>query len=180
MELSKIGVIILLVVGVIVAFAMLPSIADSQAKMTKLMVVNNETQDLTHCFAVGTQGQVNESNPLCNVTIANAATSTDWRFKGCPISSLSMTNTNGTVITLSTSYTFNSTTGLVSYLNTTQTNSSALSGSINKTLLTYSFCDPGYVTESSGRSIAGLITLFAVLAIVAFAIWGLGRNSDWW
>lgn len=158
-----VGQAVLLVVGVIFAIAMLGAIINSQHQMTGKMDVNGETLDISNAVLVG--GTINTTYQF-NVTNEN----TGWKLSEsqCAISGFVIGNGSDN-FTVTTDYVFSTTYGNLTLKDTTTMN---LSGT-NTTYLYYEYCDDGYNKDSSSRSIAGLISLFAVLAIVAFVTFGI-------
>lgn len=181
-ELGKaitVGSLLVLAIGVIVVLAILPEIASKQTLMTsKLDYVNESSGTLSgtvtgvgECFAVGVAREVNTSSPNCNKTLSLTPAVTDWQRTNCPLSDLVVKLTNGTQLTENTDYIFYATSGIVAYQNTTLMNSTEMNQTYNVTYATYKYCDDGYISDSAGRSVAGLILIFTALALVAFAIY---------
>ncbi len=164
------GLVFTLSKGIIIAEVLLPTIANKQGLMTIKMTYVNDTEVLTSCYAKGKAGQVNTSNPSCNLTLTEVPDS--WKVNNCPLASLTIKNSTGVALTVNTDYTFSASTGVVSYLNDSNvTASTGIGAASNTTYATYSFCDDGYIISGSARSITKLILIFAGLAMLAFAIY---------
>jgi hypothetical protein len=166
------GGVVLIFIGIIVAFALIGAIASVQNQVTTLQSTTGESTDLsaTSCF-IPALGHVNVSNSLCNLTADYWYPSGDWRASESQCYLSSATVGNGTVTyTANTDYRLFEEEGVVQLLNTTTT-TNATSG--NNAVLAYSFCDEGYNKDGGSRSMAGLWTLFAALAIVAFVLLGI-------
>jgi len=161
----SLGMIVLLVVGVVVVLALMPTIINEQYKMTNKLSVDDETTNLTTegCYTAG--GQVNESDSDCNITVDAWYPSGDWRLSegSCDLSSVTVTNGTGTELTASTDYNLHADEGLVEMLNTSDTESTNI-------LVDYDYCDEGYNKDSGSRGMASVISLFAALALLAFVM----------
>lgn len=172
------GNLILIFMGVIVVTALLGQIFATQSSLTDKQPTRNETRTLTSCYETS-QGQVATNNSNCNYTVRSSPsgwfTGTDTQ---CALTSFSVTDRNGTVLVLNTDYTVNLSSGVVSYLNTTQTNSSSLGKKFNTTLISYNYCMEGYNGDSSSRSIAGLIGLLSIIGFVIVVI-GWSKLEEW-
>lgn len=164
-----VGSLFVLFLGVVVVLSLFPEIASSQHQLTNKLPYVNDNDVLTDCYAPGINGTVNTSNSNCNKTLTQYQT--DWRVTGCPLSSLVITNASGTLLILDTDYSVDLTYGIVSYKNTSKTSLKGLGSTLNMTNASYDFCTSGYITDSAGRSVAGLIGIFTALALVAFAIY---------
>lgn len=150
---------------VVITVALIGSLSTQTNLNTELTKVTDEPYNLTalSCYTAG--GQVNQTNSNCNVTVTNAPTG--WKQTDCVLTSLSITNNTGTALTLNTDYKVNTATGLIQFLNTTDTDSTSL-GQVAK--VDYSYCGDGYVTSSWGRSVLGVnIGLLAVAILLAIA-----------
>ena len=154
--------IVLLVIGIIVALALIPQIFSSQSQMTNKVVVSNEIISATSAFL---GAQLNASvnlGPVANVP-------TGWKITKCPLSNIVVTNATGSVLTVTTDYTLSPTTGVLNLKNTTTTQL-AFKGVNNNTLVDYSYCLDGYNTDSGSRGIAQIIGIMTVLSLVVFVI----------
>lgn len=168
---GQIGVIgiVTLFVGIIFCLALLTPIFDTQSQMTTKQVVSDESNLLSSCYTGDLQ--VNESNSACNITLANAPTGWKLTEGQCALGSVVVTNsTGGLVLEEGTDYNLFAQTGVLQFLNTTDT--TELAGNI--TLSDYNYCADGYNTDSGSRSVAALIGLFAVLALLGFVLDRMG------
>lgn len=172
---TSFGTIILLFIGIIVAIALLGSIINTQSLATSLQPSVNETSNLQTLGCLTSIGEVNESNSACNITISNWVAD-DWRSgeSQCSISSVVIANATGVALTVDVDYSVTAGSGLIQMLNTSDTINSTNGNSI---LTSYNYCDIGYNKDSSARSIAGLWSLFAILALVGFV--AIGLKSEW-
>lgn len=155
-----------LVVFVLIALAFLNVTANGVSRSTKLSVTNNETTSLTSCYT--TAGQVNESNPACNIIVDNWYPAGDWRIgeSACALSTVSVKNDTGTALTAGTDYKIYPSSGKIQLLNTTTTANSSTTLSNNEVGLYYSTCPSGYMTSSGDRSIFSLVNLLLIILIV--------------
>jgi len=163
-----VGAIVILMMGIFAGLAIFGEVVDQQSKLTDLQTVADETTNLTavSCYTAG--GEVNESSANCNITVDNWYPAGDWRASEsqCYISSVTVSNATGTALTLSTDYTVDSDAGVITMLNTTDTNQTGLGENV---LVDYSYCAEGYNKDSGSRGIARTISLFAAMALLAFA-----------
>jgi len=167
----NLGVIILLAVGVIFSLAIMDEIINTQSELTNKLTVTDETTNLqTSCLS--DIGEVNQSNTNCNITVDNWYDSGDWKESEsqCYLAGVTVTNSSADALTVNTDYLIDSDAGVIAMLNTSDTINSTMGNSI---LVDYNYCGEGYNKDSSSRSIAGLFTLFAALAILAFATIGI-------
>lgn len=163
------GMIVILVMGIIVALALIPEIFNQQAVQTTKINVADEVVDIGDALL---GDQLNASVDLGPVT----SYPTGWKVTGCPLENIVVTNATGSALTVTTDYTLSTTTGILNLKNTTTTQAS-FKATNNNSLIDYTYCPDGYNTDGGSRSIAGLIGLFAVLSLVAFVI-GYGVK-DW-
>lgn len=162
---ANVGIIIILLMGIIVGLVLLNAIFNGQASMTNKVTSTNEVVSVASA-KIGVTNNFNSTIKL--PAVSNAYAVTDWQYKSCPLTNVVVTNASGTALTVTTDYTFNTTTGVMSIVNTTTTYNAFLGN--NNSLVDYTYCADGYVKDGSSRSIAGLIGLFGALALVAFVI----------
>jgi len=157
------GVIIL----VLVALALITSVANTKSTQTDLSTVSNEQSNLMTlgCYEAG---QVNESNSACNITVTNWYDSDDWRASNaqCYLTSVSVTNDTATALTLDTDYHLFSDTGIIQLLNTTDTSNASATLLNNIVEIDYSYCESGYLTNSGDRGLANLWVTMMVLVLL--------------
>lgn len=151
------------IIMILVGLALITSVADTKATQTDLLSVLDEQTNLVTvgCY-VG--GQVNESDPDCNITVSNWYPAGDWRASEsqCYLSSVVVSDDTGTALTLDTDYYLYSDTGVIQLLNTTATTSLPN----NLVEVDYEYCGEGYLTSSGDRSLASLWTTMMVLALI--------------
>ena len=161
--------VIMLFVVIIIALAFLGIIANSQAKISDKLVVTNESDSLSSCYAVGyLTTQINESNSACNITLTNAQT--DWRASDtqCALGNVVITNSTGSVLVSATDYNMFTQTGVIQFLNTTDTESTLMAGNIS--LTSYNFCDAGYLQNASDRALIKLIVTLLVIVLLVTVV----------
>jgi len=165
-EIPKIGMIIMIAVGVIFAVALLVPIANTTNQMTSKQAVSNQSVST----ATGYLGD-NQVNESINYTIYTQST---WKVSECPLTSVVLRNGAGTALVDATDYTLDEANGRFSLLNTTKT---VPATALNLTYVDYSHCADGYNTNGGSRSIANLVVIFGALAIFAFVI--VGIKGEW-
>lgn len=149
------GPIIMMFIAIIVAIALIVPIFNSQTDLTTKRVATDEVLDISG--AVLTGGTINESFVL---TLTNAPTG--WQAVNCPIESFVLGNATDD-FTVTTDYVVNLSSGTLTLMDTEAVNSS--NANTNDSLADYVWCADGYNTEGGARGIAGIIGLFAVLAL---------------
>ena len=153
---AAVGGFILMFIGVIVALSLLGSGGISDGVTTVTQTVTNYNQTFT-AGAVG-----------ANVTL-----------NGQAASSLVYTNATNTTQTVDagnfTVTNYVSTSGVPRAILQTNANSVFAGRSVN---ITYVYEPVGYARDSGTRSIAGLITIFAALAVVAFVLVYVYKYTD--
>ncbi len=153
---GAVGVIILMAVMIIVSLAFIPSIFSSQATLTQTQNSGNVTFTLP----------------------ANAASS-QLTMCGQKAVSIAVTNITDGVTVPATNYTTSSvvsTTQGVLVAQITTTASSYASLPVN---VSCNFEPMGYIEDTGGRAIAGIIGLFSVLAILAGCVFYWAKNNGW-
>lgn len=160
---KKLGVMFALVVGVLVVFAMIPTIADKTDQMRSKYSVVNETINLAPLRNSGNAG-FNES---LNLSVAEDV---EWPNL-CPHSNFVLYNQSNATMTSGTDYTFTGSTGKLTILDSDDMNSTGGVANENYTYVDYTYCQEGYIVDSAGRTMARLILIFAGLAIVIWVVY---------
>ncbi len=172
------GGIVMIFIGIIVALALVGPIFNAQGQMTKLLPVTGQSTNLATSCMVNLVGDidfsVNESVAACNITASAWYPVGDWRRleSQCYISSVTVRNAT-LDFTVDTDYEVFADQGIIRMLNTSGTQT----GYANTTIIDYSYCGEGYNKDSSSRTIATLIGLFAVLALMAFSLEWMGVTN---
>lgn len=172
---STMKVLITAFVVLILAIAFLSSISDQTNNAITKTIVTDETTDLSTTGCLTGDGQVNESNSLCNITVVNYPTS--WKIEDCPIASVVVSN-DTTALTVDTDYVVFASSGVIQLLNTTETENATIGNSV---LIDYTYCPDNYVNTSWGRSILGTnvgLYAIAILAVIIAAVYLLLGRKD--
>lgn len=144
------GMIIILAVGLMIAFAFLPTIASNQAAITN------------------TQSIVNES-----LSAAQFVDGVNYALLGHDVTGFTMINGSSGALYNSGNYTITSrviqSDGLIKDIVTPTATSRANATAVK---VSYTYSPDGYIDDGAARSVTQLILLFVVLGIVVFAIWG--------
>lgn len=156
------GGIMTLFIIMIVALALIPAIFNTQTELTNKVTVSNESIDITSLR--NATGRI--INIIVNTTVASGNIPTGWRTTECPITSFVLRNQTGNTLTENTDYVFTGSNGKLALKNTGAVNTSG----INTTYADYTYCMEGYNKDGSSRSIAGLIGLFSVIALIGAVI----------
>ena len=168
---ASLGVIIISFIAIIVCLAMLGEVMNTQSQLTDKQSVFNESIDISSGRDL-TAGNNEVNTSASNFTVSNTPKN-DWRHNSsaCGISNVIFGNQTEN-FTLTTDYLIYDQEGVIFVKNTTET-----VGSTNDTFVFYDFCFAGYNTDAGSRSIAGLFTLFAALALIG---WVIAYGSKEW
>jgi hypothetical protein len=161
----NVGQIVILVMGIIAVLALMGEIFIQQNVMTQKAVVTNEAISIAPARLAA--GAINTTYPF---RVTNYPTG--WKIGDCPISGVTYGNAS-VDYTVTTDYTFNATTGVLLLKNTLKVNNTLT----NSTNIDYLYCRDGYNKDTGSRSIAGMIGIFAALALLAYVIQS-GKISD--
>lgn len=155
------GGIVMVIMVIFVCLAIANEVFNQQNVMTDKQNVINETLSVASARAT-TAGNINETAGN-NFTIGTVYPTGDWRYNDCKITMTTVNN--GTLdLTANTDYRFNDNNSRLTFYNTTNT----VGWTLNTSYLTYTFCEEGYNKDGGSRSIAGLIGLFAVIALLVW------------
>jgi hypothetical protein len=158
------GGIIMIFIAIIVGLTLIVPIFDTQTDLTTKRTVTNEPVSISAWR--NNSADINITKPF---TITNAPTG--WKSEDCPLESVVYGNaTNNYVLT--TDYTFTASTGVFYSKNTSNVKAGG-----NATFVDYIYCADGYNKDGASRSIAGLIGLFAALALLAAIL--VGIKTEW-
>jgi len=136
------------IILVLIALAFITSVANTKSTQTDLLSVSDEQFNLQTLDCYTDDGEVNESNSACNLTVSNWYSAGDWRLSESPcyLSSVAVTNDTGTALT--------------------ETSNSSDTLSDNVVESDYSYCDSGYLTSSGDRGLANLWTTMMILVLI--------------
>lgn len=155
-ELNKLGTIIVLAMIILIGLSFTISVANTKQLSTEKINLVNEAISIS--MARDNSADINTTYPF---TITNYPTG--WKTTDCPISSVTYGNATNDY-TLTTDYTFTASTGVLLLKNT-----SAVKTGGNATLIDYTYCDDGYMTNSGDRSLAGLWTTLMIMVLLITA-----------
>ena len=160
------------IITILVALALITSVANTKASQTDLLDVSDEQENLQTIGCYTDDGQVNESNPACNITVDAWYSAGDWRLNEpqCYLSSVVVSNDTGTALTEDTDYILYSSIGTIQLLNTTTTANSSDTLADNLVEIDYSYCGEGYLTNSGDRSLANLWTVMMIIVLLGSII----------
>ena len=152
------GKLILAFVTLLLGVILVGTIATEGLLRTDKLNIDDEAVDITSLRI--DNNNINES---LTVAVTNAPTS--WKSEDCPLTNVVYGNASED-FTVTTDYTLDATTGVLTLLNTTAVNTSP-----NETLIDYTYCPDDYVTLSWGRTaITVTYGLFAIRAL-GIALW---------
>lgn len=156
------------IILVLIALAFITSVANTKSTQTDLLSVSDEQFNLQTLDCYTDDGEVNESNSACNLTVSNWYSAGDWRLSESPcyLSSVAVTNDTGTALIKDVDYVLYSSIGTIQLLNTTDTSNSSDTLSDNVVESDYSYCDSGYLTSSGDRGLANLWTTMMILVLI--------------
>ena len=159
-----VGTLIIMFIGIVIAFAFLQAIFNQQSILTNKQPIANEIISISSVRnGSGTTCNIN-STPTISIAKAGKAAS------DCSIENFVLTNYTKTYTFVSgTDYNLNTATGKLTFYNTTAA-STAQGCNLNSTYASYNYCEEGYNKDSSSRTVAGLIGLFATLILLAYLL----------
>ena len=164
-------------IGVLLAVALIGTLADTSNTATSKLTASDESYNLTGigCYQGGQVNGTADAN--CNITVTYAPTG--WEQEDCPLTSVVVTNSTGTALTLDTDYYLFPSTGIVQMLNTTDTDVGSMGDDV---LIDYSYCGDGYLNSSWGRTIldtnVGMFAIAILIIAIAAAYVLLGKKGD--
>lgn len=162
------GFYIMAFITIIVGVALMNQVINEQYKLTDKLSVVDEVVSVAAAKNATTN---NFNNSIGLTAVAKAPETTDWQYNNCPLSGVVVTNASGTELTVTTDYTFNTTTGVLSMEDNSDT--VAAFAENNNSLIDYNYCDDGYNTGSGSRGVARLFTLFMAMGIAFVAYAGM-------
>lgn len=165
---TGLGTIFMIFIVLIIGIALIVPIFNTQNQLTDKQSTSNQSVSVVTAFVSG--NEVNESK---NFTIFSQS---EWKIQSCPLTSVAIRNGAGTTLVADTDYTLYSNNGVFSLLNTTDT---VPETGLNQTYVDYTYCADGYNNSSSSRGIAGLIGLFAALALLGAVFVGVKGLLDY-
>jgi hypothetical protein len=170
----NVGLIIMIAVGIIFAAVIIQQIAINEGTATDLLRSVNESHTLTNCLLNNSElYQVNETKTGCNVTIDRISghpNTNEWDNNSCSLTTVVVRANSTTNATEDTDYVLWKDTGVIKLKNTTYWSNAANS---NRTYVDYYFCGVGYNKDAGARSMAGMWTIFAIIALIAFVLAGV-------
>ena len=149
----NIGTIILLIMGIIVGLVIIQAIFVPQAVMTTTYTTTNGSVTLG---AVGTWVDITGQNLLGSVLVNN-------KTHSGTAGTVSGTSDTGDV-NVSAAERISTTTGTLR-VQIVANNATWANKKVN---VTYTYGDEGYINDSGGRSIAGIIGLMTIIALIIF------------
>jgi len=167
MELTNVNKLFVGFVSLIIGIVLITSIATGTIAVTEKSIVYDEAFDLV-TLGCSNESAFNNTNALCNLTVAHAPVAGTWQKTDCPISSVVITNTSaGTYAawTSGTDYILFDSSGLIQMVNTTATSIYA-----NDTYVTYDYCGNTYLNQSWARTILNMVAGFFALAVMGIGI----------
>jgi len=172
---NAVGKLVFAFVALILGLALAANAATMVLGVTEKSNIADESIDLNDgCY--DTDGKVQNADPACDYTLAQAPTS--WKVLECPLTSVVVTNKTGTALTLTTDYTVDASTGIISFLDTAATNTTHLGD--NTTLVDYTYCADDYMNLAWGRTAMTTSIGFFALALLMVALalfWSVAKET---
>lgn len=160
---ASFGNILIGFLGIMVVFALLPTIATNQAVLNTKNSAVDDPIDISS--AVINPGSINAS---VTFTLTNAPTGWKLTDSDCAISDYTFSNSTSD-FTETTDYVITASAGTFTLKNTTSTLTMVVDD--NTTYVDYDYCADGYIGDSGARGVSGLILIFASLGILGFSVW---------
>jgi len=162
MEKDSLPMLLAAFVALIVGISLIGVIAAQGNAVTDLTPVGSESVDFSSTKTIAGNNTINSS---IDITLTNAPTG--WKITGCPITGLTLANESGTLLTITTDYTFTASTGVINFENTDIVNRTT---STNISTANYNYCGDDYLNQGWSRTIIDLIPGFFALALMAVGI----------
>lgn len=159
MSLGSTSKLVLAFVTLIIGAVLIGSIATNGLAVTDKKSVSDEAIDIS--TARDANGDINTS---VTFTITSDNVPLSWQAADCPLSSIVYGNSS-TDYTVTTDYTFATTTGVLTLVNST----AVIEGG-NSTLIDYIHCGDDYMNLSWGRTLINLIAGFFAIAILLVSV----------
>ena len=151
-------------VTLILGLSFVVTIADTGDNVTSKLVSSPQTFTILYLDGVN----VNTTARYYPTVATQAITGIQQDIDGCTVSdvmtSSAIANASGTALTLTTDYVANSA-GYLTFQNTT-----AVRGTTNTTVGTFTYCGNDYLAQGWTRSIINLIPGFFALALLVFSV----------
>jgi hypothetical protein len=160
MALNVSGKLILAFFTLILGVVLIGSIASNSLAVTDKQWVTDESVDISTARIYGAENNINVS-----VTFALANPPTSWKRLDCPIEDFVLSNSS-TDFTVTTDYTLNTGTGVITLVNSTN----FLNSPENTSLIDYRYCGDDYMNSSWGRTVLLLLAGFFALAILGASV----------
>ena len=160
MEKSSVTMLIGAFVALMIGVSLVGVVATQGNEITNTITISGEEIDYTS--AVQDNGTINSS---VEFSINSDNIPDGWRINECPISSFDLYNSSSS-LTLTTDYTFDTVTGVITFENSGNVNGTAT----NVTTATYVYCGKEYLTQGWNRTIINLVPGFFALALMGVGV----------
>lgn len=166
-SLSVSGKLVAAFVTILLGVILISTIAGEALDKTDKNVAVNEVKSLAALYV---SGKINETATGNNFLVTNAPTG--WKSTDCPLTSVSITNSTGSALTVTTDYVVTASTGSVLIKNTAATNITNFNsgGATNDSLITYTYCPDNYMNLGWGRTLLLLVSGFFAIAILLVGV----------
>jgi len=176
--------LVLAFITLLIGVVLIGSIATEQENRVNKIEITDETHDLESIYYVISTGEVNETGTQNEITVTNYPTG--WKSQDCQLTNVEVKNSTGTALTVTTDYTVDASTGIISILNTTATTTETFGGNIGKdntSLISYDYCPDDYMSLGWGRTILKLPAGFFAIAILLSSVglfFSVGKDYGVW
>ena len=150
---------ITLLIGVV----LIGTLASEGLDKTDKNVITDESISIAGAYA-NTTIPVNHGQTF---TVTNNPTT--WKITDCPLTSVVLTNSSGTVFTDGTDYDIDETTGIFNLYDTVKVNITFIDGD-NLTYVDYTYCGDDYMNLSWGRTGINLVAGFFALGLLIASV----------
>lgn len=161
--------ILTLFITLLIGLTFLPAIANTQNLITQKQTIRNESVNIgTSRNSTG----INDTNAISNFTLVQAPTGWELTSTDCDVDLVYFGN--GTAnFSSGTDFDLYKVNGTLHIKNT-----ASMGNTSNTTYISYTFCDNGYIDDSTTRDLTGLWTLFLIVALIIAAAYWL-KDADW-
>jgi len=112
----------------------------------------------------GTAGAAYDVNETINTTLGQPPIG--WKLNDCLLSNINVTNSSRSIqFTSGTDYVLSTTTGIIQWLNTSDTGKGGNAYN-NLSIVSYSYCGDDYLNSSWGRTVLNLVPGFFAIAVM--------------
>jgi len=150
-------------VTLIIGISLIGVVATTTSTASDLALTQNETFDIS---AAKNAANASAINTTSTISLTNAYASTDWQYDTCDVSVTLLAIDNGTAATVTTDYVVGGN-GEINLTNSAFWHTESMN---NDTLITYNYCQDGYLTEGWSRTVLDIVPGFFAIALLMVSL----------